>query len=93
MRPFSRIVVRRSEDAEVLNALAALRPADQEILRLSIWEELANKEIATVLDIDAHAVTMRLSRARNRLADKLGIAKEPRRTRTDPQPVGEGGEQ
>ena len=87
------LVIRRSEDDEVLAALAELRPADQEILRLSIWEELSNKEIAEVLDIDAHAVTMRLTRARNRLAGRLGMDKKRQVMWADPQPVGEGGEQ
>ena len=87
------VVVRSSEDSEVLEELAKLRPSDQEILRLSIWEELTNMEIGEVLDIDAHAVTMRLSRARDRLARRLGMDKTPKRKRTDPQPVGEGGEQ
>jgi RNA polymerase sigma-70 factor (ECF subfamily) len=84
-------VIRRSEDDEVLEALATMRSVDQEILRLSIWEELGNKEIAAVLGIEAHAVTMRLSRARNRLAKRLGMPRE-QQPRTDPQPVGEGGE-
>ncbi|MEA2024778.1 MAG: sigma-70 family RNA polymerase sigma factor [Actinomycetota bacterium] len=87
------VVIRRSEDDEVLAALAQLRPADQEILRLSIWEELSNTEIAEVLGIEAHAVTMRLSRARNRLAGRLGMDKVRQNTWADPQPVGEGGEQ
>jgi RNA polymerase sigma-70 factor (ECF subfamily) len=85
------VVVRNSEDSEVLEELARLRPADQEILRLSIWEELTNAEIAELLGIDAHAASMRLSRARNRLAGRLGMDKTPRRTRSDPRPVGEGG--
>ena len=76
---------------------AALRPADREVLRLSIWEELTNAEIATVLEIEPHAVTMRLARARKRMARSLGISKAPAattpRVRTDPQPIGEGGEQ
>jgi RNA polymerase sigma factor (sigma-70 family) len=87
------LVVRRSEESEALEELAELRPADQEILRLSVWEELSNTEIAEVLGIDAHAVTMRLTRARNRLAGRLGIDKKRQVTWADPQPVGEGGEQ
>jgi RNA polymerase sigma-70 factor (ECF subfamily) len=86
-------VVVRSEDSEALEQLARLGPADQEILRLSIWEELTNTEIAELLGIDAHAATMRLSRARNRLAGRLGMDKTPKRTRTDSTPVGEGGRQ
>ncbi len=87
------LVVRREQEAETLKALAELRNADQEILRLRFWEELKNTEIAEVLDIDPHAVTMRLSRARNRLARRLGMTKEPIPAIKDPQPVGEGGEQ
>lgn len=87
------LIVRRSEDRRVLAALGGLSRGDQEMLRLSIWEELSNGEIAEVLGIEAHAVTMRLSRARNRLAKKLGIGSRPKKTWTDPQPVGEGGEQ
>lgn len=87
------LVIRRSEDHEVLEKLAELRPADQEILRLSIWEELSNIEIAEVLGIEAHAATMRLGRARNRLAGRLGMDKRRQAKWADPQPVGEGGEQ
>ncbi len=84
-------VVRRSEDEEVLDALARLRPADREILRLSVWEELTNTEIAKVLDIEPHAVTMRLGRARNRLAERLGMTGATRGARAHPRPAGEGG--
>lgn len=36
------IVVRRSEDRRIDEALRELRPQDQELLRLSVWEELSN---------------------------------------------------
>jgi len=87
------LVVRRSTDNEVLKALSELRQADQEILRLSFWEDLTNIEIATVVGIEPHAVTMRLGRARNRLARRLGMDQREQRTWADPQPVGKGGEQ
>ena len=86
------VVIRRREDEQLLAVLATLRPLDQEVLRLSVWEDLTNNEIARVLGVDAHAVTMRLSRARGRMAKRLGITEGPRGHRTDPQPVGEGGE-
>lgn len=86
------LVLRRSEDEEVPRALAELRPTDQEILRLSFWEDLSNNEVAAVLGIEPHAVTMRLSRARNRLATLLGMEKVPQAQETDPRPVAEGGE-
>lgn len=61
-------VVRSDDHRMVLQALDALRPPDQEILRLKTWEGLSNGEIATALGISSHAVDMRLSRARDRLA-------------------------
>lgn len=67
------IVVRRAEDEEVLLALEGLRPMDREVLRLSIWEQLGNKEIAEILGIEPHAVTMRLGRARKRMGKRLRI--------------------
>lgn len=52
-------------------ALAALRPADRELLALSIWEQLEPSEIAVVLDLPARTVRTRLSRARARLRSKM----------------------
>lgn len=69
------VVVRRAEDDEVLTALRDLRDADQEILRLSAWEELSGPEIAVVLGISTAAVQQRLHRAKKRLARRL--APEP----------------
>lgn len=59
-------------DAEVHRALAALRPQDQELLRLSAWEDLTPSEIAIVLGLTSNAVRIRLHRARGRFADALG---------------------
>jgi RNA polymerase sigma-70 factor (ECF subfamily) len=50
----------------VLAALAALRPADQELLRLVAWEGLTNGEIAVVLGCPRPLVGVRLHRARRR---------------------------
>lgn len=61
-------VVLRDDQRAVLRALDALRQGDQEILRLKTWEGLSNGEIAMTLGISAHAVDMRLNRARARLA-------------------------
>lgn len=54
-------------DDAVLAALAGLRPADQEILRLAAWEALIAAQIAVALDCSANAAALRLSRARARL--------------------------
>lgn len=62
------LVVRRSEDAAVLTALATLSEADQELLRLRTWEELSSAELATVFGTSASAIDMRLTRAKRRMA-------------------------
>lgn len=61
------VVVRRAEDDAVLEALNRLSARDQEILRLSTWEELSAPEIAHVLGIRTSAVHQRIGRARRRL--------------------------
>lgn len=58
-------------DGPAFAALAALSPADQELLRLVAWEELGNQQIAAVLGITANAVAIRLHRARARFAEAL----------------------
>jgi RNA polymerase sigma-70 factor (ECF subfamily) len=59
-------------DAAVVRAgLAQLGADDQEILRLSGWEELNPREIATVLGISHVAARSRLHRARHRLRAAL----------------------
>ena len=58
-------------DNAVTEAMAALRPEDAELLRLWAWEQLTPAEIATVLDVTANAVSIRLHRARGKLKDEL----------------------
>jgi RNA polymerase sigma-70 factor (ECF subfamily) len=52
-------------------ALAALRPTDQEILRLVAWEGLDLAAAAVVLGCTPGAAKVRLHRARRRLAARL----------------------
>ena len=59
------------ESRQVLDALSRLRRADQELLRLTVWEELKHAEIAQVLGIGTVAVKKRASRARKSLAREL----------------------
>ena len=59
------------EDPELAAALEALPVADQEILRLWAWEQLEPREIALTLGSTANAVSLRLSRARKKLADAM----------------------
>lgn len=60
------------DGAAVRDALERMRPDDAELLRLWAWEQLEPAEIATVLGITANAASVRLHRARGKLADQLG---------------------
>lgn len=55
----------------VVAALAALRPPDQEILRLAAWEGLSHAEIGVALGITPNAAAIRLHRARKRLSARM----------------------
>ncbi|MBT8217746.1 MAG: sigma-70 family RNA polymerase sigma factor [Acidimicrobiia bacterium] len=81
------VVVRNAEYQAALDALSRLKPIDQELLRLRIWEDLSHAEIGEVLGISSHAVTMRLKRATGRLAKLLTV-----KSRVRPHPIAEGGE-
>jgi len=61
-------IVQNEELGQVLDALGRLRRSEQEILRLSLWEELSHASIASILDISVDAAKQRLSRARKSLA-------------------------
>lgn len=52
-----------------LQAAASLGDDDQEILRLTLWEELTPSDAAAVLGITTDAAKQRASRARRRLGD------------------------
>lgn len=58
-------------DPDLEAALARLRPADAELLRLWAWEQLSPGEIAVVLDVSPNAASIRLHRARTRLGEEL----------------------
>jgi RNA polymerase sigma factor (sigma-70 family) len=62
------VVLRNEEYRVVLDAAARLRPIDQEILRLTLWEELSHADVALVLGIAITAVKERAYRARRNLA-------------------------
>lgn len=61
-------LVQSQESHMVIQAATRLRPIDQEILRLSLWEELTHAEIAAVLSLEEPAVRKRFSRAVRNLA-------------------------
>jgi RNA polymerase sigma-70 factor (ECF subfamily) len=64
-------------DPALERALVTLSSIDREIVRLWAWEELAPREIAAVLGMTPNAVSIRLHRAKSKLANALG--KEGRR--------------
>jgi RNA polymerase sigma-70 factor (ECF subfamily) len=70
------------DDTDLVEALDRLTSDDREILHLWAWEQLPPREIAVVLDITANAASLRLHRARGRLAEAMG--------RQDLAPTGHG---
>jgi RNA polymerase sigma-70 factor (ECF subfamily) len=66
-----REAVAPADDGRLGEALAALPTDDADLLRLWAWEQLTPSEIATVLEITPNAVSIRLHRARKKLADEL----------------------
>jgi RNA polymerase sigma-70 factor (ECF subfamily) len=60
-----------SGDTSVLRALATLGERDRELLLLIAWEGLGQPEVAEVLGLRPGTVSVRLHRARRRLADAL----------------------
>jgi RNA polymerase sigma factor (sigma-70 family) len=76
------LLVLDQESRLVLDALSRLKPADQELLRLTVWEELRHKEIARVLGISVDAVKKRASRARKALARE--VERSERRQESSP---------
>jgi RNA polymerase sigma-70 factor (ECF subfamily) len=66
-------------DAELQRALAQLSELDRELVRLWAWEDLAPREIAGVTGLTANAVSIRLHRARGRLAELLVAERSARK--------------
>ena len=65
------VVVRGEEEREVIEAVRRLSRNDQEVLLLSVWEELPRDDIAVVLGCTPHAVSQRLHMATKRLAREI----------------------
>lgn len=77
-------------DPAVHQALRRLPIDDREVLRLWAWEDLRPAEIAEVLGITPNAVSIRLHRAKGRLATALGRP-EPGATATPGAEASVGG--
>ncbi len=69
--PISGDPMDREEFPHLADAMAALPESDRELLTLWAWEELEPREIAIVLDTSANAVSLKLGRAKKKLADEL----------------------
>jgi len=66
--PSADVYILRSVEYDlVAKAASRLRRIDQEVLRLTLWEELSYVDAATVLAISPEAVKQRLFRARQNL--------------------------
>ncbi len=68
--PPDAIVVKHEEYRLVLAAVARLRPIDQEILKLTVWEELSYPDVALALEIEEGAARQRAYRARRNLGSE-----------------------
>ncbi|MGD0197608.1 MAG: sigma-70 family RNA polymerase sigma factor [Solirubrobacteraceae bacterium] len=67
----------RVEDERLAVALAALGERDREALLLVVWDGLDHREAALVLGCSTGAFTVRLHRARQRLARELAECQAP----------------
>lgn len=74
---------------ELAGALASLPREELETLLLYAWGELSYAEIAETLEIPLGTVRSRLSRARERIREPLGLARAS--TGTSQSPIGPGG--
>lgn len=59
------------KDDTVIRAIYQLKPKYKEVILLFYYQEFKVAEIAQILDISASAVTVRLTRAREQLKDRL----------------------
>ncbi len=66
-----RAAIRHDDASRVRAALASLPESDQEVLRLAVWDGLSHDTIGELLGVRTGTVTVRLHRARNRLARAL----------------------
>lgn len=81
------VALGHAEQSEALEALSRLRPQDQELLRLAVWEELSHREIGEVLGCSAHAVDQRKRRAAERLSREMERAGHRHQVRAIPNPI------
>ena len=59
---------------ELIVRIEGLPSEDREALQLAYWEGLSHREIGLVLDCSENAVGLRLSRARQKLRERLDVS-------------------
>jgi RNA polymerase sigma-70 factor (ECF subfamily) len=69
-------VVEGPLDAELDTALAALSDSDRELLHLWAWEQLEPAEMAVVMGLTPNAASIRLHRAKKKLAENLEVVRK-----------------
>lgn len=84
-------VIRREEDQRLIATIAALAPADQEVILLRAYEELSIQQISLVLGCSVEAARKRLQRALARLRAAVDSAR-PANSGVHPRAIPEGGE-
>lgn len=65
----SRAAIREESVEQVMQALQSMKEMDREVILLRHFEQLENREIAEVLDINEKAASIRYVRAVKRLKD------------------------
>lgn len=76
-RIVARDVCEQTTEVDIVRtALADVGEVDREILRLAAWEDLPHAQIAEILDLSVSAVSVRLHRARQRLARALALLED-----------------
>ena len=65
------VVVQRSDDKVVTDAVRRLKSLDREIVMLDVWEGLSRSEIAEVMGMTRAAVDQRIHRAYQKLSRAL----------------------
>ena len=58
-------------DEDLKRGFAALTPGEKDVLALTVWEGLKPAEIATALNISPNAASLRLFKARTKIAEIL----------------------
>ena len=76
-------------DIRLARAIGHLRPKDQEILRLILWDQIGRSDVAVILGCSTNAVDVRFHRALKRLRARFAITQATGGVGCDPKPAPE----